>query len=353
MNQTKSLPPIVQIGLVLLLLNGCSNPATVMPAITVAPPSYPTPLPPTSTSDLASDLPQSITLCPQAFSINSLKNDSQTSFPQPVIIAIQDLSSGNSNWNLLRLDRQLLKDKGYNQDVEQLITTSASKAKGLVCIQSSWKLVGHYGGDGHQVSNAYAIQWDVRVVRLNDGGVVAMPPDQLEGSPPASVREGEEGYGSDPEDEFLQWMISTASPHPELKQQIEEDKHKYWDLLSSLSPTNIRDLVVCKEPDPIDSTCKLINTSRPLIDFAKAIQTAQEYDPNRPDYIQEFYVALDLTTGELFEFEFQLKAMPDKTVYIYFIKREGRITNYIGQAQVAGSRLYEWLQSVGVLEKDG
>jgi hypothetical protein len=111
-------------------------------------------------------------------------------------------------------------------------------------------------------------------------------------------------------------------------------------LIHSLQGTNIKRIEISDEKG---SDHYSVSAPAALDAFAKAINTAEPYSPNHPQYEKHYFVELYLADGQKREFEFDIMQQSDRTIYVCFVWRYGDLTSYYGYCKSAA--LFDWMSA--------
>ena len=124
-----------------------------------------------------------------------------------------------------------------------------------------------------------------------------------------------------------------------LDYQYTRSESEMMSLIHSLQGTNITKIIISDERGP-----GLYSVSAPfaLDAFARAINTAEPYSPNHPQYEKHYFVELYLADGQKRELVFNTMQQPDRTIYIDFVWRDGDLTSCYGSCKSAA--LFSWMK---------
>jgi sugar lactone lactonase YvrE len=115
---------------------------------------------------------------------------------------------------LTMLSRQYGDKKWDRNRLAHIEPLTMSGAQTLVCIRENRKRVGAYGAFSQSPGGAYKYDWDVRLVRLSDGRVIASKA-LVGGDPPRLA--ALEGHGTRPQGSLIGWLMPLLG---ETSQQI-------------------------------------------------------------------------------------------------------------------------------------
>jgi hypothetical protein len=121
--------------------------------------------------------------------------------------------------------------------------------------------------------------------------------------------------------------------------QYTRSESEMMGLIHSLQGTNITKIVISDEKG---SGHYSVSAPAALDTFARAINTAEPYSPNHPQYEKHYFVELYLADGQKREFEFDIMQQSDRTIYVYFVWRYGDLTSYYGNCKSAA--LFDWMK---------
>jgi len=79
-----------------------------------------------------------------------------------------------------------------------------------------------------------------------------------------------------------------------------------------------------------------------LAAFVSAAKKMEDWTPNHPSFVREFYVVLCMENGQEYEFEVCFMQPSPSTVYLYGVRKEGNTTYYLYRKK--STALAEWLK---------
>jgi hypothetical protein len=147
-----------------------------------------------------------------------VQSDSDLAFRKGFIIKVRNSSAASNpaqpaylptGPHITIIDEDLA-DENLKSLSKDDVKKACDSAAWAALIKTTSEKVGVYherNNSGRVTGSAYRTDWNVRLVNLRKNEIAAEKSFRG-GSPPASVREGSDGYGETPEKEYREWLSS-------------------------------------------------------------------------------------------------------------------------------------------------